>query len=72
MCCAKEDVSISSRDPDCERDSDWEMRTSVKMITRDITFTNLSNNKMLELTEANPSSGKGGLVMHHLNANTWK
>ena len=29
------------------------------MITRDITFTNLSNNKMLELTETNPSLGKG-------------
>jgi len=33
----------------------------VKMTTRDVTFTNLSNNKMLELAEVNPSSGKGKL-----------
>jgi len=31
------------------------------MTTRYVTFTNLSSNKMLELAEANPSSGKGKL-----------
>jgi len=31
------------------------------MTTRDVTFTNLSSNKMLELSKANPSSGKGKL-----------
>ena len=57
--CAKYDVSVDIRDPDRERDSDWEVRTGVKMITREITFANLSNNKMLELAEANSSSRKG-------------
>ena len=44
--CAKYDVSVSNRYLDHERGSDWEIRTGVKMPTRDITFTNLSNNQM--------------------------
>jgi len=61
MRCTKDDVSISSRDPDRECEYDWEVHTGVKMTTRDITFSNLSHNKMLELAEANPTSGKGKL-----------
>ena len=37
------------------------MSTGVRMTTRDVTFANLSNTKMLELVEANPSSRKGKL-----------
>jgi len=36
--CAKDDVSVDSRDPLQEKHSDWEMRTGVKMTTRDVTF----------------------------------
>jgi len=49
-----------------------QMCTGVRMTTRDVTFTNLSNNKMIELSEANPVQGKANLGIHHLNVNTWK
>ena len=44
---AKDNVSVDSRNPDRERDSDWEIRTGVRMTTRYITFNRISHNKML-------------------------
>ena len=49
--CAKDDVSVDSRDPLQEKHSDWEMRTGVKMTTRDVTFDWISFNEKCELAK---------------------
>lgn len=59
---AKDDISVDSKDSNMERASDWQMRTGVKMTTQDNTFTNMSNACMIELAEADSTSGKGKLA----------
>jgi len=62
--CAKDDVSVDSRNSDRERASDWEMRTGVRMTTKDITFDRFSHNKHLEMAETSSGRTKLGYTPH--------
>ena len=47
--CAADDVSVDSGRPEHEKPSDWQIRTGVKMITRDSTFDDIDHNKKLDM-----------------------
>lgn len=58
--CALDDVSIDSGRPGHENPSDWQIRTGVKMTTRDITFDNIDFNE-----KANMAESKGQKFLHY-------
>jgi hypothetical protein len=49
--CAQDDVSVDSNRPEHEKPSDWQIRTGVRMTTRDITFEAIDYNKKLEMAK---------------------
>jgi hypothetical protein len=49
--CASDDVSVDSDRPEHEKPSDWQIRTGVKMITRDSTFDDIDHNKKIDMAK---------------------
>ena len=47
--CAKDDVSLDSDRPEHEKPSDWQMRTGVRMSTKDHTFDDIDHSKKLDM-----------------------
>ena len=59
--CAADDVSVESNRPEHEKPSDWQIRTGVKMITRDSTFDDIDHNKKLDMA----TRSQGQKYMHY-------
>ena len=59
--CALDDVSIDSGRPGHENPSDWQIRTGVKMTTRDITFDDIDHNKKLDMA----TDSQGQKFLHY-------
>ena len=59
--CAADDVSVDSDRPEHEKPSDWQIRTGVKMTTRDSTFDDIDHNKKLDMA----TSSQGQQFLHY-------